>query len=108
MFCVIEILRNISIDDVDLIRISIWNQNILSYMELIEVAFVAFFRNLGLSLQRIRSTRAYAAQNLNAEYPFVEYRWKSEGTHLLMDFARSEQPDDFSMVVVADAGGQLA
>ena len=80
----------------------------LSYMELIKVAFVAFFRNLGLSLQRIRSTRAYAAQNLNAEYPFVEYRWKSEGTHLLMDFARSEQPDDFSMVVVADAGGQLA
>ena len=79
----------------------------LSYMELIEVAFVAFFRNLGLSLQRLRGARTYAAQAFNSEFPFVEYRWKSEGYHLLMDFDQFEQSDDFR-VVVADRGGQLA
>ena len=75
-------------------------------MELVEVAFVAFFRRIGLSLQRIRNARIYAAQNLNAEYPFVEYRWKSEGVHLLMDCAQFEDTDDFK-VIIADQGGQL-
>jgi len=42
----------------------------LSYMELVEVAFIAFFRRQGVSLQRLRRARQYAAQNLNAEYPF--------------------------------------
>lgn len=80
----------------------------LSYMELIEVAFVAFFRSLGVPLQRIRRARDYVAQNLNAEYPFAEYRFKSEGAHLLMDFAEAESIKDFNQVIVADAGGQLA
>jgi uncharacterized protein (DUF433 family) len=80
----------------------------LSYMELIEVAFVAFFRNLGVPLQRIRRARDYIAQNFNAEFPFVEYRFKSEGAHLLMDFEEAESIDDFHQVIVADAGGQLA
>ena len=79
----------------------------LSYMQLVEVAFVAFFRNLNVSLQRIRRARQYAAQNLNSEYPFVEYRWKTEGFHLLMDFDQFEETSDFN-VIVADIGGQLA
>ena len=78
----------------------------LSYMELVEVAFVACFRSIGVSLQRIRNARIYAAQNLNAEYPFVEYRWQSEGVHLLMDFAQFKDTDDFK-VIIADRGGQL-
>ena len=80
----------------------------LSYMELIEVAFVAFFRNEGVSLQRIRRAREYAAQNLTSEHPFVEYRWKTEGLHLLMDFGQFEQTDDFDKIVLGDIGGQLA
>ena len=79
----------------------------LSYMKLIEVAFVAFFRKLGLPLQRLRAARMYAAQNLNSEFPFAEHRWKTEGYHLLMDLDQFEHSDDF-MVVVADQGGQLA
>ena len=78
----------------------------LSYMELVEVAFVSFFRSIGVSLQRIRNARIYAAQNLNAEYPFVDYRWQSEGVHLLMDFAQFEDTDEFK-VIIADRGGQL-
>jgi uncharacterized protein (DUF433 family) len=80
----------------------------LSYMELIEVAFVAFFRNIGVPLQRIRSARDYVAQNFNAEYPFVEHRFKTEGAHILMDFAEFASADDFKQVVVADDDGQLA
>jgi uncharacterized protein (DUF433 family) len=77
-------------------------------MELIEVAFVAFFRKAGTSLQRIRRAREYAAQNFNSEYPFVEYRWKTEGFHLLMDLDQIEHTDDFGDVIVADTSGQLA
>ena len=77
-------------------------------MELIEVAFVAFFRNIGLSLQRIRRARHYAAQNLGAEYPFIEHRWKTEGYHLLMEFGEFERTSDYNKVVMADAGGQFA
>ena len=78
----------------------------LSYMELIEVAFVAFFRKNGVSLQRIRNARIYAGQNLNAEYPFVEYRWYTEGFHILMEFDQFEASNAFQ-VVLADRGGQL-
>jgi Protein of unknown function (DUF433) len=77
-------------------------------MELIEVAFVAFFRNIGVPLQRIRSARDYVAQNFNAEYPFVEHRFQTEGAHILMDFATLASANDFKQIIVADTGGQLA
>ena len=58
----------------------------LSYLELVEVAFVATFRGLGVSLRNIRLAREYIAQTLNSEFPFVEYRFKTDGRHLLIDF----------------------
>ncbi|HTE86356.1 MAG TPA: DUF433 domain-containing protein [Dehalococcoidia bacterium] len=82
----------------------------LSYLQLVEIAFVATFRRLGISLQRIRRTREYASTVLSAEYPFAELRWKTEGMHLLLDlhdFDRPEAPDDGELIV-ADAAGQTA
>ena len=40
----------------------------LSYSQLIEVAVVAIFRKLNVSLQRVRKARQYLAQRFNAEY----------------------------------------
>jgi hypothetical protein len=56
----------------------------LSYLELVEVAFVSVFRSLGVSLQRIRRAREYVAQTFNADYPFAQYRFKTEGFHVLL------------------------
>lgn len=80
----------------------------LSYLQLVEVAFVATFRSLGVSLQRIRRAREYAAQNLNSEFPFAEYRWLTEGRHMLIDLQEIEQDAEVGRLIVADIGGQLA
>ncbi len=79
----------------------------LSYLELVEVAFVATMRRLGLSLQRIRKARQYVAQTFNSEYPFAEFRFKTEGMHLLLELENFDK--DFKAgTIVADKGGQLA
>jgi uncharacterized protein (DUF433 family) len=79
----------------------------LSYLQLIEVAVVSIFRQLGVSLQRIRKARQYLAQRFNVEYPFTEYKFKTEGFHILLDLQQFEN-DEEMLLVVADRGGQLA
>jgi uncharacterized protein (DUF433 family) len=80
----------------------------LSYLELIEVAFVATFRALGVSLQKIRKARAYAAQTLNSEFPFAEYKWKTEGIHMLLDLWEAEEDFDTKQLILGDVHGQVA
>lgn len=80
----------------------------LSYLQLVEVAFVATFRALGVSLQRIRKAREYAAQTLKIEYPFNEYRWLTEGHHVLLDLKEVEKETEIGRLIVADTGGQIA
>jgi len=79
----------------------------LSYLQLIEVAVVSTFRKLGIPLDRVRKARQYLAQRFNVEYPLTEYRFKTEGLHILLDLAQFEHDEDLRLVV-ADKGGQLA
>ena len=82
----------------------------LSYLQLVEVAFVATFRKLGVSLQRLRATPQYVAQTFTAEHPFAEYRFKTEGHHVLMELSEHEPRArrEFNKSIIADAHGQLA
>lgn len=80
----------------------------LSYMQLIEVAVVAAFRKAGISLKRIRDAREYVRKQLDTEYPFAEYRFKTEGRHLLIDYQEVEGVKGRGKHLVADQGGQLA
>ena len=80
----------------------------LSYLELVEVAFVATFRGLGVSLQRIRRARDYASQVLKSEYPFAEYSWLTEGHRVLLDLRSIEGDASLGRLVAADIQGQLA
>ena len=80
----------------------------LSYLQLVEIAFVATFRKLGVSLQRIRKARSYAGQVLNAEYPFAEYKWLTEGHHAMLDLIDVDVDASFGSLVVGDARGQIA
>lgn len=79
----------------------------LSYYQLIEVAFVATFRNLGVPLQRIRRAREYAAQVLKSEYPFAEHLWMTEGHHVLLDLQDTAGETFVRRLVVADQHGQV-
>ncbi len=79
----------------------------LSYYELVEVAFVAIFRKLGVSLKRIRDAREYAADVLKAEYPFAEYKWFTEGHRVLLNLQELDGTGPIGHLVAADAHGQI-
>lgn len=80
----------------------------LSYLQLVEVAFVATFRALGVSLQRIRKAREYASVTFNVEYPFAEQRWLTEGYHALLDLRDIEGETEYNKLIFADKAGQEA
>lgn len=82
----------------------------LSYLELVEVAFVVTFRNLGVSLQRIRAARPYAATTFNVEFPFAELDWQNHGASLLLDYANVDPADGEAIeerAIIADRNGQM-
>ena len=79
----------------------------LSYLELVEVAIVAVFRNLGVSLDAIARTREYMQQMFASEYPFSEYVFKTDGARMLLTWRDHAEAPEFNEVIVADAGGQL-
>lgn len=58
----------------------------LSYLQLIEVAVVAAFRKSGISLREIQETREYIRKSLSTEFPFSQYRFKTDGKSLLMEY----------------------
>jgi uncharacterized protein (DUF433 family) len=81
----------------------------LSYMQLIEVAIVAALRNSGVTLRRIRDAREYVQQTLKSEFPFAEYRFKTDGQRLFMDFAEIVgKRKGRGTLLRPDQGGQLA
>lgn len=80
----------------------------LSYMQLIEVAVVAAIRKLGVSLQRIRDAREYVSKQLESEHPFAEYRFKSDGKRLWLDYEQVEGDKGRGKLLGVDQGGQLA
>lgn len=80
----------------------------LSYMQLIEVAVVAAFRKSGVSLSKIRAAREYVGTQLKAEFPFAEYRFKTDGRELWMDYAQIEAESGDRKLLLATQKGQLA
>lgn len=80
----------------------------LSYLQLIEVAVVASFRKAGVSLRKIKAAREYLAKQMEAEFPFAEYRFKTDGRELWMDYAQFEAAAGDKTLLVASREGQLA
>lgn len=78
----------------------------LSYLQLVEVAFVAALRNLGVKLEDIRNAHEYMAQKLNAEYPFAQHRFKTDGRDILMELPQFEPGTTKSSLVIVNKGGQ--
>jgi uncharacterized protein (DUF433 family) len=80
----------------------------LSYMQLIEVAVAAAFRRAGIPLREIRAAREYVQRQLTSEFPFAEYRFKSEGRNLWMDYVQIEGEKARGTLLKANQAGQLA
>lgn len=80
----------------------------LSYMQLIEVAVVAAARGAGVPFRRIRAARDYVSDQFSSEFPFAEYRFKTDGRSLLMDYDQFEGEAGKDKLLRPDQGGQLA
>ncbi len=79
----------------------------LSYMELVEVAFVASMRRLGVPLRNVRRAREYLSSEFEEEYPFAAIRFKSDGQRILTQLADFEPGADAEKLVSAGEGGQI-
>ena len=79
----------------------------LSYLQLIEVAVVAAFRRKGVSLNKIRKARKYAAQMFEKEFPFAELEFRRAGRELLLELG-DVLPGREKGAVVASQWGQRA
>ena len=80
----------------------------LSYLQLVEVAFVATARQLSISMREIRNTRNYFRQQFQVEFPFATYRFQTEGHLLLVDFMEVEPNAERERFILGGSGGQLA
>ncbi|MDB5819081.1 MAG: hypothetical protein JWQ11_2721 [Rhizobacter sp.] len=80
----------------------------LSYMQLVEVAFVASLRAAGVKLIDIRNARDYMSSKLKAEFPFAEHRFKTDGQDILMELPEFESGASKGKLVKVNRGGQLA
>lgn len=80
----------------------------LSYLQLIEVAVVSSFRKAGVSLRKVKAAREFLAKQLEAEFPFAAYRFKTDGKELWMDYAQFEASAGDKTLLAATKNGQLA
>jgi uncharacterized protein (DUF433 family) len=76
------------------------NDGSLSWLQLVEVAFIADFRRLGMRLERLRQAHDHVRATFGVAYPFAQLRFRTDGVHLLVPYG--------DQLVAADAGGQLS
>lgn len=81
---------------------------LLSYLQLVEVAFVATFRQRGVKLNALRQAHHYCRSVFGKEYPFAELEFKTDGHHVLWELAENDEgwaPE--AKLVLTDVGGQV-
>ena len=78
----------------------------LSYMQLVELAFVSALRDLGVKLEDIRNARDYMAQKFNAEFPFAQLKFKTDGQDILMELPKFERGSLKDKLIKVNQGGQ--
>ena len=77
----------------------------LSYYQLIEIALVSTFRNLGVPLGQIQKVRDYAADALESDRPFAEYDWMIQGPQALSHFAKVKGHQAVKRLIAVDQDG---
>lgn len=79
----------------------------LSYLQLVEVAFVKTFRDAGVSLQRLRRAREFIAQRFATDFPFARFDFQTDGYHVFMELDEAEPELGLEkLYVAADSGAQ--
>jgi len=79
---------------------------LLSYMQVVEVAFVADFRRLGVRLAGLRRAHQYLRKTFQVEYPFAQLDVKTHGVSVLAEYAAHEGGRTLCRLIAAERGGQ--
>jgi uncharacterized protein (DUF433 family) len=79
----------------------------LSYLQLVEVAFVAALRHAGVRMPLIQKARAYMAVKLQAEYPFAQHAFKTDGKNILMQLDEFVPGEARNKLISVSENGQL-
>lgn len=79
----------------------------LSYLQLIEVGVVAAMRKSGVRLDTIRNAREYLSSEFNSSFPFAQYRFKTDGKTLFMDYDQIVESEKDKLLNINERG-QLA
>jgi uncharacterized protein (DUF433 family) len=80
----------------------------LSFLQLVELRFVAAMREANISLHKIRAAREYLAKAFETEFPFADLRLKNDGQDILIDLEESEGVEFKGKMLVATRGGQYS
>jgi uncharacterized protein (DUF433 family) len=78
----------------------------LSYLQLVEVSFVATLRHIGVTLERIRIARDYLARRFEVEHPFAQLGVRTDGADIFSALEDTEGPW-VKRLVVASRYGQI-
>jgi uncharacterized protein (DUF433 family) len=76
-------------------------------MQVVEVAFVADFRRLGVRLDRLRQAHEYLRKTFRVEYPFAQLGVKTDGVSVLAEYLAREGGWTLRRRMVTDRGGHL-
>jgi uncharacterized protein (DUF433 family) len=80
----------------------------LSYLQLIELAVVAAYRESGVPLWAIRETREYMRKEFKADFPFAQHRFKTDGKALWLDYIDVIGQKGKGKLLKVSGKGQLA
>lgn len=78
--------------------------DMLSYLQLIEVGVVSAMRSVGVPLKSIRNSRDYLADKFGSQFPFAEYRFKTDGKQLLIESDLLDPNIKDKLIVVSESG----
>jgi uncharacterized protein (DUF433 family) len=79
----------------------------LSYLQLIEVGVVSAMRKSGVKLDTIQEARKYLSAEFNSPFPFAQYRFKTDGKRLFLDYDQIIKSEKDKLLNVSQRG-QLA
>jgi uncharacterized protein (DUF433 family) len=80
----------------------------LSYLQLVELRFVARMREAGVKLRTIRKAREYLASRWKTDYPFAMKPLKTDGQYIIQDLEEAEGREFAGKLMIADKGGQIS
>ena len=80
----------------------------LNQFQLIEIVFVATFRNLGVPLRYIKKAGDHAAQALDTPHPFTQYQWMIKGPQILSRLTQAKGHAPIQKLITTDQHDQVS